>query len=123
MRTDCHVVANRKNLQFGMKSMLEFTTICAVLFAFSASIGAITSICLVLMAAALATRQGLPAVLCLGAAFLLGDYFHAASELGVLRHTLLCLLSATLCGWFRLRRAWREHGRVIREFNATRSTG
>lgn len=91
-------------IQFGLKGLLEFVTICAVVLALSGATGVAPSLCLVLMALAQALRQGPAVLLTLAAASLVADHPSAASrDDGWFRQIMVLLVGMLLCTVFRLR--------------------
>lgn len=90
--------------QFSLAALMQMVTICAVLFALARLIGPTASVCLALMAGALAMRQGLAAVFALGAALLaVESYGQTVRGSGFLGLTLVYIIATALCHWFRER--------------------
>jgi hypothetical protein len=100
----------RAEAQFGLRSLLGFVTVCAVLSAFSAVIGIVAGAMLMLMALALWARQGMLALILFMLASLTADVtssnHNEAAALG--RQFFVILLAAVLCGWYCLRRRLYE---------------
>lgn len=92
-------------LQFSLAALMEMVTICAVLFALSGLIGLAASVCLILLAVALAARLGLAAVFMLCVASLSVEFSGRTSgDYGFFGLILIYAISILLCHWFRLRR-------------------
>jgi hypothetical protein len=92
-----------RRTRFSLLSLMELVTICAVVFAFSAVMGPITSILLALMAVALFVKCGPLAIFMLAAALLAADAAPGHNTGGW--QLAAFLLAGALCAWFRLRRA------------------
>ncbi|MFP6665684.1 MAG: hypothetical protein VB876_00120 [Pirellulales bacterium] len=104
MRTDSITASTNAGKQFGLMALMQFMTICAILFGLSALTGITASIALVLMAFALATKCGLLAILALALAIIAADLqFATAFGNSLLRQTIVVFISIALCVWFRLR--------------------
>lgn len=92
-------------LQFGLKSVFEYMTICAIFLASSAATGMASSVCLMLMALAIWARQGLLALAMLMAASLAADPPGLAGGSAFIRQLMVFVLAGMLCTWYRLRRS------------------
>jgi hypothetical protein len=109
MRT-VHPAAHQKaTIQFGLMELMEFVTICAILFALSGATGIAASIFLALTALAFAMQRGLFVLLMLASASVAADLPAAASDdNGLLRQITVILIGMSLCAWFRLRGVWQN---------------
>lgn len=104
MQVNLHPARGIAPTQFGLLTLLEFVTICAVLFALSAATGIVGSICLAIMALGPAIKRGLLAVLAFGSASIAAGFpLGASGDDGVFRQAIVILISAALCVWFRIR--------------------
>lgn len=102
MRTVQHAADATGNNQFGLTRLIEFVTICAILFALSGATGIAPCICLVMMALALATRRGPVVLLMFASASLAADWTTTASHVSaLLQQFSVILIGASLCVWFR----------------------
>jgi predicted membrane protein len=90
--------------QFALSQLIEFMTICAILSRLSTYIGIAAGISLMLMAFALAARQGMLALVLLAAASLLADWSLSQTFAGSLFcQSIILLIAAALCAWYRPR--------------------
>ena len=91
-----------ERLRFSLAAVFEYTTLCALLCAFSPLSGVIASVYLMLMALALGAKQGLAALLMLIAASVSTDWqlspIDGASAFQ--RQIMVMLLAALICGWY-----------------------
>ena len=112
MRTVQPAADEKATVQFGLMELMEFVTICAIVFALSGATGTAASIFLVMMALGLAMKRGLVALLMLATASVAADLPSAASDdNGLLRQVIVILIGVSLCGWFR-RRGIRRRARL-----------
>jgi hypothetical protein len=89
--------------QFTLADLLEYTTVCGVLLAFSAVVGVFPILFLMLMAAAMAARIGPLAVASLAAALVAADAGATPIDSGGSfgRQLLAIAVAASLCAWYR----------------------
>jgi hypothetical protein len=89
--------------QFSLRSLLEFMTICALLFAASAVFGLTVSVCLILMAAAIWMKQGGIAICALTLALIATDWPASAGESDApVDIGLVVFAASALCVWYRI---------------------
>jgi hypothetical protein len=98
------VHVRRDRMQFSLAALLEYTTLCCILSAWSRATGVAASVCLMAMALALGARQGLLALAMLMAASLSADWQFTPLDGGsLLRQLTVILLTCGVCGWYWLR--------------------
>ncbi len=109
MRT-VHPAAHQKaTIQFGLMELMEFVTICAIVFALSGATGIAACIFLALTALGLAMQRGLFVLFMFASASVAADLPSAASDdNGLLRQIIVILIGMSLCAWFRLRGVWQN---------------
>jgi len=92
--------------RFSLAALLEFPAVCGVLLALSPSLNPACDCCLMVMAVALAARQGLLALLMLMAASLTADLPAHSPQGGFTfaGQALVFLLAGLLCVWYQVRR-------------------
>jgi hypothetical protein len=93
--------------QFSLAALLEFPAVCGVVLALSPCLNPLCVGCLMAMAAALAGRQGLLALLALMGASLAADLPAGPSHrnFAALGQVLVFLLGGLLCAWYQFRGA------------------
>jgi len=101
-------------VQFTLRSLLAYITLCSILMSPSSVVGVAASVALMLMALALWMRQGCFALIMWMTASLVADLPWNASPEG---STLLAqLTSITLAGglvaWYRVRRHFADHAQT-----------
>jgi hypothetical protein len=91
--------------QFSLAAVFEYTTICAVLSAFSPAVGRMSSVFLMGMALALGAKEGLAALIMLVAASISADWQFGVSGggLGIHRQLMVAVLAALVCRWYLVR--------------------
>ncbi len=98
--------------QFTLAALLEYTTVCGVLLAFSTVVGVVSTLLLMLMASGMAARLGPLAVASLAGALVAADVgatsIDSGSSFG--RQLLAIAVAALLCAWYR--------GRLLARFEA-----
>jgi hypothetical protein len=93
-------------MQFSLAAVFEYTTLCAVLCAFSPVVGIMSSLFLMVMALSLGAKQGLAALIMLMVASISADWQFGLSGdgRGIWRQLMLMLLAALVCYWYLVRR-------------------
>lgn len=99
--------------QFTLADLLEYTTVCGVLLAFSTVVGVVSTLLLMLMAAGMAARLGPLAVASLAAALVAAEAGATPIDSGGSfgRQLLVIGFAALLCAWYRGRLRARFHSR------------
>jgi len=108
MKTVSTARESSRGAQFRLWSLFEFVTVCAVVSALSAVIGAGASVCLMLMALFLWAKRGLIALAMLMAASLMADWSGDPLQGAVplVRQFAVIVLATALCSWYALRRKY-----------------
>jgi hypothetical protein len=106
---------SRFSMQFGLAALLEYVTVCAVLWALFRVPGAAATVCLMTMALALGARQGFTALAMFAAALIAGDAHSAGiQDEGWRREVSVMLIGGLLVGWYLLRRRIAKNDRADR---------
>jgi hypothetical protein len=110
MKTVCEIPKSRREVQFSLRSLIEYVTVCAIVMAWSAPLGVAASVFLMLMGLALWARQGVLCLAMLMAACLAVDSSQQDSASRMERQLMVILLAGALCTWYRVRREYVSTG-------------